>query len=260
MDDTRLIALVDANLMAFARHLARSTPAGALEERQDVLLIAGDHPTPVIVNSAFTTGPAGDPAAILLAAAGFFGRRGHQYGLWTRAHADAGLEAVLPAAGFTLDVDLPVMVLEVRPARVPLPDGVVLREVRDDADVEAFRVADRAGFADDDQERAAVDSAFGDPASLLDPAVAGFVAYADGVPAAAAMSFADGGVARVGWVGVVPEFRRRGLGAAVTRAVVLAGFDRGAHIAALESSPMGVELYRSLGFRQITNYRVWSIG
>ena len=225
-----------------------------------MLLIAGDHPTPVIVNSAFTTGAAGDPGAILMAAAGFFGRRGHAYGLWTRAHADAALEAVLPAAGFTLDVDLPVMVLEERPAPGPLPDGTVLREVRDDAGVEDFRVADRAGFADDEQERAAVDSAFRDPASLLDPAVAGFVAYVDGVPAGAAMSFTDGGVTRVGWVGTVPEFRRRGLGAAVTRAAVLAGFDRGAHIAALELSPVGVSLYRSLGFRQITSYRVWSIG
>ena len=57
-----------------------------------------------------------------------------------------------------------------------------------------------------------------------------------------------------------PAFRRRGLGGAVTRAAVLAGFDRGASLAALETSPAGVALYRSLGFREITNYRVWSIG
>lgn len=252
--------MIDANLVAFARHLAQSTPDGALEQRGDVLLIAGDDPTPVIVNSAFAIGASGDPASILPAAAAFFGRRGHAYGLWTRAHADAALEAVLPAAGFTIDIDLPVMVLEARPASVPLTAGAVLRQVVDEPGVEDFRTADRAGFADDDHERAAVDSAFRDPASLLDPAVAGFVAYVDGVPAAAAMSFTDGGVARVGWVGTVPAYRRRGLGAAVTCAAVLAGFDRGARIAALESSPMGVGLYRSLGFRQITNYRVWSIG
>lgn len=260
MDDERLIAMVDANLMAFARNLASSTPAGALEERGDVLLIAGDEPSAVIVNSAFTTGTAGDPASILPAAAAFFGRRRHEYGLWTRAHADAALEAVLPAAGFTVDIDLPVMVLEARPAVVQPPAGVDIRQVFDKAGVEDFRIADRAGFADDDHERAAVDSAFRDPGSLLRPAVAAFVAYVDGVPAAAAMSFTALGVARVGWVGTVPEFRRRGLGAAVTRAAVQAGFDRGAQIAALESSPMGVGLYRSLGFRQITNYRVWSIG
>jgi ribosomal protein S18 acetylase RimI-like enzyme len=260
MDDERLSAMVDANLVAFARHLARSTPAGALEERRDLLLIAGDEPSAVIVNSAFAIGMGGDPASILPAAAAFFGRRGHGYGIWTRAHADAALEAVLPTVGFSLDVDFPVMVLEERPADVPAPDGTVLREVVDAAGVADFRTADRAGFASHDVERAAVDSAFRDPGSLLDPAVAGFVAYVDGVPAAAALSFTALEVARIGWVGTVPAFRRRGLGAAVTRAAVLAGFDRGARIAALESSPAGVPLYRSMGFRPITSYRVWSIG
>jgi ribosomal protein S18 acetylase RimI-like enzyme len=258
--DERLIELVDANLIAWARHVASSIPAGTLEERGDVLLIAGDDPTPVIVNSAFSTGPSADPASILPAAAAFFGGLGHGYRLWTRSHADAALEAVLPVAGFTVDIDLPVMVLEARPAAAPAPPGVEVRRVVDEAGVKDFRAADRVGFADDDHGRAAVDSAFRDPGSLLHPAVAGFVAYVDGVPAAAAMSFTALDVTRVGWVGTVPEFRRRGLGTAVTRAAVLAGFDAGASLAALESSPPGVLLYRSMGFRTITNYRVWSIG
>lgn len=259
MSDDRLIALVDANLVAFARHLASSTPAGALEERDDVLLIAGDEPSAAIVNSAFAIGPRGDPASILPAAAAFFGRLGHGYGLWTRAHADRALEAVLPTAGFELVVDLPVMVLESRPAEAPAPAGAEIRPVVDAAGVADFRTADRAGFASHDVERAAVDSAFRHVASLLHPAVAGFVAYVDGVPAAAAMSFTAFEVARVAWVGTVPAFRRRGLGRAVTRAAVLAGFDRGARLAALESSPAGFAMYRAMGFRTITSYRVWSI-
>lgn len=258
--DEELIARVDGNLLAFGRHIARSIPAGSLEERGDMLLIAGDDPTPVIVNSAFTAGPPADPATILPSAAAFFGRLAHGYGLWTRAHADAALEAVLPAAGFTVDIELPVMVLEARPADAPASAGVELRRVVDAAGVEDFRAADRAGFADDEQGRAAVDSAFRAPASLIHPAVAGFVAYVDGVPAAAAMSFTALDITRVGWVGTVPAFRRRGLGTAVTRAAVLAGFDAGASLAALESSPEGVPLYRSMGFRTITHYRIWSIG
>jgi ribosomal protein S18 acetylase RimI-like enzyme len=259
MGDERLIALVDANLVAFGRHIAGSIPAGTLEERGDVLLIAGDDPTPVIVNSAFATGPSADAGSILPAAAAFFGRLGHGYGIWTRAHADAALEAVLPSAGFTIDIDLPVMVLEARPPATPAPAWAEVRRVVDEAGVEDFRIADRAGFADDDPGRAAVDSAFRDPGSLLHPAVAGFVAYVDGVPVAAALSFTALDVARVGWVGTVPAFRRRGLGTAVTLAAVLAGFDAGASLAALESTPVGVPLYRSIGFRTITNYRVWSI-
>ncbi len=260
MSDEGLIARVDANLVAFARHTAISIPHGTLEERGDVLLVAGDDPTPVIVNSAFTTGVSVEAGSILPAVAAFYGRLGHEYGLWTRAHADAALEAVLPAAGFKIDIDLPVMVLETRPAAVPAPSGVEVRRVVDEAGVEDFRTADREGFGEDDQGRAAVDSAFRAPGSLLHPAVAGFVAYVDGVPAAAAMSFTDLDITRVGWVGTVPAFRRRGLGTAVTRAAVLAGFDAGASLAALESSPDGLPVYLSMGFRTITHYRVWSIG
>src|SRR6185312_1709555 len=65
VDDEQLIARVDANLIAFGRHIASSIPTGSLEERGDLLLIAGDDPTPVIVNSAFATGPPADPATIL---------------------------------------------------------------------------------------------------------------------------------------------------------------------------------------------------
>jgi ribosomal protein S18 acetylase RimI-like enzyme len=255
----QIIAIVDANLVAFARHLARSIPAGAIEERQDALLIAGDDPAAAIVNSAFAVGLGADPGSILPAAAAFFGRRGSSYGVWTRAHADAALEAVLPAVGFSLDIELPVMVLDERPADASAPTGVAVRRVVDEAGVADFRVADRAGFATDAVERAAVDSAFRDAGSLLHPDVAAFVAYVADVPAAAAMSFTALGVARIGWVGTVPAYRRRGLGGAVTRAAVLAGFDRGAFLAALESTAAGVALYRSLGFRQITTYRVWSI-
>lgn len=259
MDDATLIAQVDANLVAFARHLGLSTPGGGVDERDDVLLIAGDDPTPVIVNSVFTTLPDVEPGAILSAAATFFGSRGHGYSVWTRAHADGALEAVLPTAGFRCVVDLPVMVLEAPPDERPAPAGSEIRAVEDEAGVEDFRMADRAGFADHDVERAAVDSAFRDAASLLHPDVAAFVAYVDGVPAAAAMSFTSLGVARIAWVGTVPAYRRRGLGDAVTRAAVRAGFARGATIAALESSPAGFDLYRSIGFRQVTTYRVWII-
>lgn len=257
MDDARLIELVDANQVAFARHLGASTPGGGVVERPDALLIAGDDPTPLIVNSVFPILGDADPGTILSAAATYFGRRGHGYCVWTRAHVDGPLEAALPLAGFRAVVDLPVMVLTERPEARPDPAGAEIRMVATPADVEDFRVAVRDGFARFDAERAAVDSAFRDPASLLHPAVGASVAYVDGAPVAAAMSFTALGVARVAWVGTLPAFRRRGLGDAVTRAAVLAGFDRGATISALESSPVGFGLYRSMGYRQVTTYRIW---
>ena len=124
--------------------------------------------------------------------------------------------------------------------------------------MEDFRIADRAGFADDEPGHAAVDWAFRDPGSLLHPVVAGFVAYVDGVPVAAALSFTALDVARVGWVGTVPAFRRRG-GRRRDPAACWPASSRGEPCRP-RVIPCGRALYRSMGFRTITNYRVWSIG
>jgi ribosomal protein S18 acetylase RimI-like enzyme len=227
VDDPRLIALVDENLAAFVRHFGGSTPHAI-------------------------------PGSILWSAGATSGAPGRGYSVWTRAHADAALEAILPAGGFSRVVDLPVMVLETRPEARPVPDWTQIRAVVDEAGVGDFRTVDRAAFAAE-EGGVAIDSVFCDPESLLHPDVAVIVAYVDAVPVATAMSFTALGVTRVAWVGTVPAFRRRSLGDAVTRAAVLAGFDRGATIAALESSPAGLDLYRSMGFRQVTTYRIWRI-
>lgn len=216
----RLIALVDANLDAFVRHFA-SAPAEAI------------------------------PASIRWAA----GTADRGYSTWTRAHADAALEAALPLAGFRLATDLPALVLEERPEARPVPPGIRIERVVDAAGVQAFHAVDRAAGSPD-----AVPAIGAESAAMLHPDVAAFVAYADDEPVAGALSYTAPPVTRIAWVGTVPTYRRRGLGDAATRAAILAGFDRGATIAALESSAIGLELYRSMGFRQITTYRIWRIG
>ena len=257
MNDEDLIRLVDANLVEYGRFMARATPGGAAEERAGALLVSGTTPTPVIVNSAFMTEAAVDPGAVLPAAATFFRTRGHGYGIWTRGHADAALDAVLPDAGFEIAIELPVMVLDGRPQERPAPPAVEIDPVVDEATATEFRFIALAGFAGDEDERAAAESKFGDLAGLRQPEIAAFVARVDGRPAAAALSFTALGIARVGWVGTLPADRRRGLGAAVTRAAILGGFARGARWAALESSAMGAPVYRALGFREVSRYRVW---
>jgi ribosomal protein S18 acetylase RimI-like enzyme len=254
-ENARLIRLIDANLVAFGRHMARVTIGAVAAQSDGVLLVDGAAAT--LANAAIVTGTGGDPSAVLPAAARFFAARGHGYGIWTRAHADAVLEAVLPAAGFAAMIDLPVMVLTEPPPARALPVGVEVRRVVDASGVSDFRSVDGVDPDDRPPGGVATASLFADPASLLAQEVAGFVAYRRALPVAAAMSFTHGEVSRVGWVETIPAHRRRGLGDAVTRAAVLAGFDMGARIAVLESSPMGASMYRSMGFREITRYRVW---
>ncbi|MFI5226550.1 MAG: GNAT family N-acetyltransferase, partial [Candidatus Limnocylindrales bacterium] len=252
MNDEDLVRLVDANLVEYGRFMARATPGGVAEEQGGALLVSGATPTPAIVNSAFMAAIAVDPAAMLPAAATFFRTRGHGYGIWTRGHADAALDAVLPAAGFEIALEMPVMVLDTMPGERPAPPGAVVGAVVDEATAADFRDVALDGFAEEEGVRSAVESKFGDLAGLREPEIAAYVARVDDRPVAAAMTFTALGVARVGWVGTLPAYRRRGLGAAVTRAALLGGFDRGARWAALESSAMGAPVYRALGFREVS--------
>jgi N-acetylglutamate synthase len=58
-------------------------------------------------------------------------------------------------------------------------------------------------------------------------------------------------------VATAEAFRRRGFGAAATRAVLREGLERGASVAILQSSPAGHGVYEALGFREVVRYRVF---
>lgn len=93
------------------------------------------------------------------------------------------------------------------------------------------------------------------PASMLDDdRTAWFLRYVDGEPAACGQLLRSGTVAGVYTVGVRTSFRRRGLGTAVTDAVLTAGRDQGCAIGALQASPMGEPVYDRMGFDTVTQY------
>jgi GNAT superfamily N-acetyltransferase len=80
-----------------------------------------------------------------------------------------------------------------------------------------------------------------------------------GRPAATALGCLAGDVLGVYSVATLPDARRRGLGRAVTLAVLRDGLDRGARLAVLESSAAGLGVYHGLGFREAGPFRVVSL-
>ncbi|MEU7676117.1 GNAT family N-acetyltransferase [Micromonospora taraxaci] len=78
----------------------------------------------------------------------------------------------------------------------------------------------------------------------------------DGRVVGTAVAWLSHGLVTLYFVGTQPEQRRRGIGAAMTRAALRLASERGARTAALTSSPIGESVYRRLGFRPVGEFRV----
>ncbi|WP_020385719.1 GNAT family N-acetyltransferase [Kribbella catacumbae] len=77
-----------------------------------------------------------------------------------------------------------------------------------------------------------------------------YLGYLGDQPVATATVFLAAGVAGLYFVMTVPEARRRGIGAAITAAVLREARDSGSQYAVLGASPAGRSVYGGLGFRE----------
>lgn len=88
----------------------------------------------------------------------------------------------------------------------------------------------------------------------LEPAPLRIVGYLHGRPVATARLSLAGGAAGIYAIATLPEARGRGIGAALTHAVMTTGRDLGYRVATLQSSDMGYRIYQRLGFQHVFDY------
>ena len=258
MEREAQLRLCDANLCEFFRELTRRSPGGVVAEDHGVLLFAGPHPSPVLVNGAMRTDPSLSAEDALRRAAAFFKARGRRFTFWVLGDDGVDFDRAAREVGFELVTEVPQMVLDRRLPDRQRPEGVTLRRVDGARGLADFVTVVAEAFEDEAEFEGMVRSAFVKPRSLVAPHIAGFVAYVDETPASASMTLVSHGVACINWVATRPFARWRGLGDLVTRAATNAGFDLGARFASLQASPSGVPVYTKLGYREISRYRWYS--
>lgn len=228
---------------------------GESRDESGLVLVAGTHPCPVIVNSALRTGQM-DAAEVLRRTTIFFGERHHSYELWIRDGVDADLETAALDSGMQFGVALTAMIAAHCPPPPTLLPGVAIQPVTDSNGVRDFIGVVADGFQDEAPAMPdLVRSTFADPASLLATDTAAFVVSSQGEPAAAALTMVREGVAWIGWVATRADFRRRGLGAIATAVATRAGFSLGGRFATLEATAAGRSVYTRLGYRAIAEFR-----
>jgi hypothetical protein len=236
------------------KEMARRCGGAALEE-SGLLLVAGTHPCPVLMNSVLRTGPM-DAHEVLRRAAAFFAERGHSYEVWTRTGVDNDLENAALAVGMRFAAELTGMVIHRNPELPDCGAGVELRRVEDSQGVRDFTDVAAEGFLGEGPGISElVRATFSDPQSLLADDTAAFVVWDHGGPASVAMTMVKEGVAWIGWVTTRVESRGHGFAQLSTAAATRAGFALGARFASLEATKMGLPVYLRLGYREILNYR-----
>ncbi|GAA0463262.1 acetyltransferase [Paractinoplanes deccanensis] len=165
---------------------------------------------------------------------------------WAGPDSDPGIADGLVALGARELGRLPIMAVETSEVA---PPGLPVEEAADPAEFVAA-YAKVSGIPEEGVAAAVErERTFG-------PDVARLVLRRDGRIAGTAEVWFSHGIATLYFVGTQAEHRRRGIGAAVTRAAVRLAHERGVRTVSLTSSPMGEPLYRSLGFRAVGEYRL----
>jgi hypothetical protein len=263
VDDAALLRAGDLNVVEVLRHFARAHPAGVVHEEAGVTMFAGSPTWPgPFDNGVFVLDRRTAEADVLVRANEFFGGLGRAYCLWVADHLDPALERAAREAGLaSLGDGTPQMVLRRRLPDAVAPPGVSLRAVDDDQTrLDYITVLQQSFTPAQGTPLELFQDIFPNVDAVHGPHTRAVVAYLDGAPAAGAFVLVSHGLAGVQYVGTVERARGRGLGELVTRWVGNAGFDLGAHAAALQASDMGEPVYRRMGYETITHYRYYMAG
>jgi GNAT superfamily N-acetyltransferase len=253
-DDWRAIA---QRGLAEAMEQMATRCGGAVCNEDGLLLVAGNHPCPVLLNSALRLGNM-DGDEVLRRARKFFGKIGNHWETWVRDGVDSDLEWAAIAAGMRLAAELSGMMLWQSPEMPEMATDVECVRVEDSRSAGEFTSVVAEGFRDEAPGVSdLVRALFSEARSLISADTAAFLVRERGEPTSAAMTIVREGVAWIGWVATLPKARGRGLGKLATAAATRAGFALGAKCASLEATRMGAPVYTRLGFREVLRYRTY---
>jgi ribosomal protein S18 acetylase RimI-like enzyme len=171
-----------------------------------------------------------------------------------------GLGARLRAHGFTQedrpgigaeDLGMAVDLLALNEP-LPAPDGLTIQPVQDEAGCRLWNDVARGAF---EVSQEVADSCFRLYASLLpQEQLRHSVGFLNGEPVATCSLLLGGGVAGLYTVGTIPEGRRRGFGTAMVLEALRAARAMGYRVGILMAAPMGVSVYRRIGFTEYCRF------
>lgn len=245
---------IDSGLRAGWQAQVLATGRGLVAER-DGLLLALSGVADETLNPGLVVREPVDPVAALAWSTSV--RRAHGVpgdGFDVAEGAHPVFERAMTAAGYRELVRRPGCAAAVKSVAVPASGDLQVDVVGDAAGLAAYRAVQVEVFGWTPETAAQWVTA----PLVADPAMALLVGRVGGeIVGAAAGSLHQGAVGVFG-VCVTEGRRRRGYGAALTAAVVTWGAERGADLAWLQASELGLPVYLAMGFEVVRDYVVWT--
>lgn len=243
---SELVALEHENFVACYRALAEAAPAGSVREEGGAFAFVTGLPLPMF-NGCIVTNT--DRAPGLREALSWLAEQRLPFSLWMPGMATADVDALAAEHGLTREPQpLPGMVLHPVPPSPALPRGLVIVPVVAGRDSDFARVVLGLGLG----EEAA--GQLTSPSFVARDDVDLFVGYLEGAPVGTSIAISSAGAGGVVNVLTLEEARGRGVGTALTWAAVQAGVARGHDTVVLQATPMGLPVYRGMGFETVVEY------
>jgi len=258
VSDEALVTAIRANLCDFFKLMSQNSPEAQLANGPFTRWYSPlQHPwfSGVLSSNPFE---AKDDAFIAATIQHFRAQGVHTFTWWLEPHLQpADWKPALSKHGFGFSDDTPGMAVDLQTLNesIGTVDGLDVRAVADEESLRTWAKIFITGYGlPSDWE----ETIFAEWHKLgLEFPLKNYLGYFNDEPVSTASVFYGGGVAGIYSVATLPKARGRGIGAAVTLKPLLNARAMSYRIGVLQSSDMGFNVYKKLGFRhlcQIENF------
>jgi GNAT superfamily N-acetyltransferase len=260
VNDPRLVEALEANTAAAYADIARN-PEGEVYSGPDMTRFISGLPVHIFNGVADARLPAERLDAILDETLGRFKARAVPMIWWVGPSTrPEDLGARLKAHDLSYDGGTPGMAVDIDKlglAKAAIPSLDITR-VTTENDVADWALVAARGFGMPEVVTPALIEMGSRHCLRGDSPWAYYLGRLDGRPVATSMMYPYAGVAGVYCVATVPEERRRGIGAELTRLALQRAGEQGYHVGILQASGMGFPVYRHMGFTTVLTFNLYS--
>lgn len=252
-----MIHRADLNFQAMLRLLGEWGTGSHVSTEGGMLAVAGPSRFPgAPFNASMRIGKTPAHEAVS-SAMSHFAEFGRGFTMYVREGIDVDVEAECQARGLIACGDMPVMALSGVSRRGRVPSELAFSPVRTVEDVRLFAELSGQAYLTHGVPAKVVSAAFSNSRAVLDSPTELILAQLHGQWIGCGLLLFDSNVAGVFWISVLPQFRRRNYATELTTKLVERAIAHGALDVVLQASPMAVDMYRKLGFREITRLRCY---